>query len=186
MAEVVEREFKTRQLGLKPGGARELLRSHIHLMANQLGVTSRTALGYVSENTVRELARSAARKMRETEAQEDALPPVIMTSRDAGLVLSTFAVAARVGLVNGDTDVAADLCEVVTGVAMELRREEVPAVSALLLRHGLRWASLPASKVATGEWVVAPDEDQPQRDKGVAEQLRGDLAVITDLVRSST
>ncbi|HKS46380.1 MAG TPA: hypothetical protein VJT49_14965 [Amycolatopsis sp.] len=40
--------------------------------------------------------------MRETEANDDALPPIPLDPADAGLMISTFAVAARLGTVNGD------------------------------------------------------------------------------------
>jgi hypothetical protein len=181
LADALEREFTARNMHLKSGGAKELLRAHLDGVANQLGISKRSALNYLSIETAVELARSAARSMRETEANDDALPPIPLGTSDAGLMISTFAVAARIGAVNGDPDVTADLCEVITGISMALRTQDLPAVPALLIRNGIRWASLSADRLADGAWAVMPGKRQPDTDQGVATQLRADLDAIASL-----
>jgi hypothetical protein len=102
----------------------------------------------------------------------------------AGLVISAFTVAARLGVVNGDPDVAADLCEVITGVSVELRGGSPVEVSALLLSNGLNWARLPAEKLARGSWSVLPGKSRPEDDAAVAAQLQRDLDAIMALLRT--
>lgn len=122
--------------------------------------------------------------MRETEANDDVLPPVLLGASEVGLLISMFAVVVRIGVVNGDPDVAADLCEVVTGISMALWEQDLPAVSALLVRNGIRWASLSADRLADGTWAVMPGKPGPDADQGVAAQLRGDLDAIAALTES--
>jgi len=166
---------------LKPGGAKELLRAHLDRVASHLGISKRSALRYLSAETVVALARSAARTMRETEANDDALPPIPLRMADMGRMISAFAVAARIGAVNGDPDVTADLCEVITGISMALRTQDLPAAPALLVRNGLRWASLSADRLADRTWAVMPGTEQPDTDQNVAAQLRADLDAIATL-----
>lgn len=153
LADALEREFAARNMHLKPGGAKELLRMHLARVANQLGISKRSALTYLSAETAVALARSASRTMRETEASDDAQPPIPLGTTDAGLMISTFAVAARIGAVNGDPDVTADLCEVITGISMALRTQDLPAAPTLLVRNGIRWASLSAERLSQGTWA---------------------------------
>lgn len=181
LADALERESAARNMHLKPGGAKELLRAHLNRVASQLGVGNRSALKYLSAETPVALARSAARTTRETEANDDALPPIPLSTSDAGLMISTFAVAARIGAVNGDPDVTADLCEAITGISMALRTQDLPAAPALLVRNGLRWASLSADRLADGTWTVMPGMEQPHTDQDVAAQLRADLDSIAEL-----
>ncbi|MGH3468540.1 MAG: hypothetical protein ACRDQF_12525 [Thermocrispum sp.] len=181
LADALEREFATRNMHLKPGGAKELLRGHLCTVANQLGISKRSALKYLSVETTVALARSAARTMRETEANDDALPPIPLGISDVGLMISTFAVAARIGAVNGDPDVTADLCEVITGISMALRTQDLPAAPTLLVRNGIRWASLSADRLSDGTWAVMPGRHQPDIDQDLAAQLRTDLDAISAL-----
>lgn len=113
------------------------------------------------------------------------LPPIPLSTSDVGLMISTFAVAARIGAVNGDPDVATDLCEVITGISMALRTEDLPSAPALLTRNGLRWASLSADRLADGTWTVMPGTEQPHTDQDVAAQLRADLDTIAALTTPS-
>jgi hypothetical protein len=86
--------------------------------------------------------------------------------------------------VNGDPDVAADLCEVITGVSVGLRSGVPVEVSALLLSNGLTWARLPLDKLADGSWAVLPGKSRPEDDAGVAAQLLRDLDAIEELLRT--
>lgn len=186
IADAIEREFTARNMRLKPDGAKGLLRAHLGRIASQLGISQRSALNYLTPETAAKLARSAARTMRETEANDDALPPIPLDPADAGLMISTFAVAARLGTVNGDPDVTADLCEVITGIGMALRTHSPPTAPALLVRNGIRWASLAADRLTDGTWAVAPPHAQPDVDHGVAAQLRTDLDTISALTEPDT
>jgi len=86
--------------------------------------------------------------------------------------------------VNGDPDGAADLCEVITGVSVELRGGSPVEVSALLLSNGLNWARLPAEKLARGSWSVLPGKSRPEDDAALAAQLQRDLDAIMALLRT--
>lgn len=44
LAEALEREFAARNMHLKPGGAKELLRELLEKVANHLGISQRRAL----------------------------------------------------------------------------------------------------------------------------------------------
>jgi hypothetical protein len=98
-------------------------------------------------------------------------------------VLAAFPVAARLGEVNGDPDLAADLCEVIAGVGCCLRDAEAPVVvSALLLSNGLLWAKLSAESLASGRWAVLPGVTGRDDDQRVAERLQADLETIDQFV----
>ncbi|HVV12383.1 hypothetical protein [Amycolatopsis sp.] len=56
--------------------------------------------------------------MRETDANDDALSRIPLDPADVGLMISTFATAARLGAVN--PDFAVDLREVITGIGIAL------------------------------------------------------------------
>lgn len=181
LVEVAEAEFARRDLPLKPGAAENLLRDRVEKVAAQVGVTRQSAPRYFSAETIREHARKTVLMRKEHEARVDEQPPVPLTARQAGLVLSAFTVAARLGAVNGDPDVAADLCEVITGISMALRSSDHVEIPALLLSKGLMWATLPADKVADGEWAVLPGKAGRDVDLQLAAQLRRDLDAIKGL-----
>lgn len=183
LAELVDAEFAKRGLPLKPGAAADIVAERAEAVADQLRITPRTALNYLTGDALRDLVRSAARDIKEREAAEDARPPVRLDSRQAGLVIAAFTVAARLGVVNGDPDLAADLCEVIAGVGCFLRDGEPPvAVSALLLSNGLMWARLSAESLAAGRWAVLPGVTNWEDDQRVAGRLQADLATIDRLV----
>jgi len=181
---VVEAEFAAREMSLKPGGADEIVRARVEQVAARMGITLARALKHFTAEAVREMARNTARMLKEHQASQDALPAVGLTAAQAGLVISAFTVAARLGVVNGDPDLAADLCEVITGVGVELRGGDPVEVSALLLSNGLAWAGLPAEKLAGGSWSVLPGKSRPEDDAGVAAQLQRDLDAIKALLRT--
>lgn len=123
------------------------------------------------------------RGWKEREAAEDSRPPVLLNAEQLGLVLSAFTVAARLGVVNGDPDVAADLCEVITGISMRLREEGVPVeVPALLISKGLLWARLPLDELSEGRWCTLPGKTERETDEQLAATLRADLEVIEQLL----
>jgi hypothetical protein len=181
---VVEAEFAAREMSLKPGAAHGIMRERVEHVASQMAITPASALKYFTADGVREMARTTVRTLKEYQAHQDALPPVQLSAAHAGLVVSAFTVAARLGVVNGDPDVAADLCEVVTGVSVGLRADVPVEVPALLLGNGLAWARLPADKLAGGSWAVLPGKSRPEDDAGVAAQLRRDLDAIEELLRT--
>ena len=179
LAELVDAEFAARGLPLKPGAAEEMLAERAEAVATRLRVTPRTALTYVTVDAIQEWARGTARELKEREAAEDARPPVRLDSRQAGLVIAAFTVAARLGVVNGDPDLAADLCEVIAGVGCFLRDESPPvSVSALLLSNGLRWARASAETLSSGAWAVLPGVTSLDDDQRVAAHLHADLTKI--------
>jgi len=182
---VVEAEFAAREMSLKPGAAADIVRDRVQQVATQMRITPTSALRYFTADAAAEIARNTTRMLKEHQASQDARPPVRLTAAQAGLVISAFTVAARLGVVNGDPDVAADLCEVITGVSMGLRDGGPVEVSALLLSNGLAWAGLPAEKLAGGGWSVLPGKSRPEDDAGVAAQLRRDLDAIMELHRTS-
>jgi hypothetical protein len=184
LAAAVEAEFAAREMSLKPGGAENIVRGRVEQVAAHMRITPASALKSFTADAVREMARNTARMLKEHQAAEDARPPVRLTAAQAGLVISAFTVAARLGVVNGDPDVAADLCEVITGVSVGLRGGDPVEVSALLLRNGLTWAGSPAEKLAGGNWAVLPGKTRPEDDAGVAAQLRRDLDAIEGLLRT--
>lgn len=178
LAALVDAEFAARGMPLKPGAAEDVLRYRVQDVADQMGITPASALKYFSKDSVRDLARNTARTVKEHEAVQGARPPVHLSPSDAGLVISAFTVAARIGIVNGDPDVAADLCEVIAAVAMELRYEPSIEISTLTLRNGINWARLPTQNLADGTWTVMPGKTQPEVDQGVATKLQLDLDTI--------
>lgn len=185
LVEAAEEEFASRDLPLKPGAAEKLLRDRVEVVAAQIGVSPQSALRYFSAETIRELARKTVLMRKEHEAHVDEQSPVALTVQQAGLVLSAFTVAARLGAVNGDPDVAADLCEVITGVSMALRSSDQVEMSALLLSKGLMWASLPAEKLVDGDWAVLPGKTSRDVDLQLAGQLCRDLDAIRGLLSTA-
>lgn len=183
LAALIDAEFAARDMPLKPGAAEDLLRERVLQMSEKMGISPASALKYFSEDNIRDIARNTARIVKEHEAASDALPPVHLSPAEAGLVISAFSVAARIGVVNGDSDVAADLCEAITGIGMELRHGSSVEVSTLLLRYGLNWARLATEKLAAGTWAVVPGKTQPEVEQGVATQLQRDLDAIERLLQ---
>jgi hypothetical protein len=177
-----EAEFSARGIPLKPGAANRIIRDRINEVANQAGLTPRTAMKHLTIDGIRDIARNTARALKEREAAEDALSAVALTIEQAGLIISAFTVAARLGVVNGDPDVAADLCEVVAGVGIEMCSAAELQVSARLLRDGLRWAELPTEQLTGGAWSVLPGRSKLRDDAGVAARLQGDLEEIRSLL----
>lgn len=182
LAALIDAEFAARGMPLKPDAAEELLGYRVQHVADQMGITPASALKYFSEDNVRDIARNTARIVKEHEATQGARPPVQLTPAQAGLVISAFTVAARIGVVNGDPDVAADLCEVITAIAMELQHEPSIEISTLLLRNGINWARLPTEKLADGTWAVLPGKTPLDVDQGVATRLQLDLDTIERLL----
>ncbi len=180
---VVEAEFAAREMSLKPGAAADIVRDRVQLVTAQMRITPASALYFTAE-AVPEMARNTARMLKEHQAPEDARPPVLLSAAQAGLVISAFIVAARLGVVNGDPDVAADLCEVIIGVGVALRGGGPVEISALPLGNGLAWAGLPAEKLASGGWSVLPGKSRSEDDAGVAAQLQRDLDAIKQLLRT--
>ncbi len=181
---VVEAEFAAREMSLKPGAAADIVRDRVQLVTAQMRITPASALKYFTAEAVAEMACNTAQMLKEHQAAEDARPPVLLSAAQAGLVISAFIVAARLGVVNGDPDVAADLCEVIIGVGVALRGGGPVEISALPLGNGLAWAGLPAEKLASGGWSVLPGKSRSEDDAGVAAQLQRDLDAIEQLLRT--
>ena len=192
---VVEAEFAAREMSLKPGAAADVLRERVQQVATQMRITPASALRYFTADAVAEMARNTTRMLKEHQASQDALPPVRLTAAQAGLVVSAFTVAARLGVVNGDPDVAADLCEVTTGVSIGLRGGGPVEVYALLLqRTGVGRA---ARREARRRQLVGaarqepaggrrrcggPAATRPRRNQGVAPHLTLPNASATGLL----
>jgi hypothetical protein len=184
VVDLVEVEFAERGIPLKPGAAAEMVAERAESIANRLGITPRSALNYLTVEAIQDLARTVTRELKEHQAAEDARPPVRLNSTQAGQVIAAFTVSARLGIVNGDPDVAADLCEVVARVGVDLRRQDLPiVVPRLLLSNGLTWASLCAEKLSNSSWAVLPGTTELDDDQRVAAQLRDDLEAIRQLVQ---
>jgi hypothetical protein len=127
-----------------------------------LRITPRTALNYLTEDAIRDLARSTARQLKERDAAEDARPPVRLDSRQAGLMIAAFTVA---------------------GLGCSLRDAHPPVgVPALLLANGLGWARFSAENLASGKCAVLPGVTGLEDDQRVAARLQADLAATDQLV----
>ena len=163
---------------LKPGGAATLVNEKVDDVASQMRIQPRSALRYFTVEGMRELAQNTARGLKELEAAADARSDRVVASDDAGLLVPVFALTARVGLLNGDRDVAADLCEVVAAVGLALRSSP-PIVSTALLERGVGWAYFVIDKLGAGTWTTDPAHlTTPKQDLTLAAHLRDDVNVI--------
>jgi len=120
-ATALERELAALGVTLKAGSAAIMVHQKIDDVASQMGMRPQSALKYFTVEGMRELAQNTARGLKEHEAVEAARPDSVITIDEAGLLVPVFALAARVGLLNGDRDVAADLWEVVAATGLALR-----------------------------------------------------------------
>lgn len=106
----------------------------------------------------------------------------MITIDEAGLLIPVLARTAQVGLLNHDSDVAVELCEVVAAVGLALRSSP-PAVSTDLLRRGVGWAGLVTELLSAGAWTADPARLTPaEQDANLAANLRADLDVIRALL----
>jgi hypothetical protein len=184
LVDLVEVEFAERGMPLKPGAAADLVAERAEMVADQLGITPRSALNYFAEDDIKGLARNTARQLKEHQAAQDARSPVSLSFSQAGMVISAFAVAARLSVLNGDPDVAADLCEVITSISICLRDGRPRGeISALLLDNGLNRARVSAENLASGAWSVEPGETDLDADQRIATALSEDIEAIEDLLR---
>jgi hypothetical protein len=81
---------------------------------------------------------STSAGLKEQEAAEDALPDTALTVSEAAMLVPLISVSARLGIVNGDPDVAADLSEVGSAIGLALRLMPPVVLSTARLRQGLR------------------------------------------------
>lgn len=166
---------------LKPGVLGGLVNKRTEAIAEQLGITPRTALRYLTLDGMRELAQNTVRGLKEHQAAEDARLDTIITTEEASLFVPVFALTARIGLLlNGDADVAADLCEVVAAVGLALGSSP-PTAPTALMRSGVRWAELVAEQLGAGAWVTDPAHPSTvEQDLALAAKLRVDLDSIAE------
>lgn len=103
-------------------------------------------------------------------------PEMVLCTADAALLVSVFATTARISLLNGEPDVAADLCAAVATVGSALGSPS-PAVSSALLRRASDWASSVFDLAATGIWTTDPSRRPAavDQDGRLAAQLQADL-----------
>ncbi|KID29196.1 hypothetical protein [Prauserella rugosa] len=183
IAEALDREFAARGMPLKPGEARNMLRSHLDRISEQLGIQRRSALKYIDEDTAANLARGTFRNVQEAQAHDDTLPPLPLDGPNVGLLISAFAVAARTAAMNKDPDNAADLCDTIMRIGMTLRDEAVPTASGALVQDALRKADLAVRSLRDGAWSLNARHPSPTTNVEIADQLRADLDAIDALSR---
>lgn len=156
LAAALEQAFAELGSPLKPGAAKLLIDDRIASVAAQLGCSLQTAVRYCDVEGMADLARNTVRGLKEHEAAEDALPAVVIRPEDIALFVPVFAVTARLALVNGDRDMAADLCETVATIGLSLRKPPA-SVSTGLLRKAVRQARTARDSLELGFWVADPD-----------------------------
>lgn len=115
----------------------------------------------------------------ELQVVEDTVPATALSTADVALLVSVFATTARIGLLNAEPDVAADLCEAVASVGLALRSPS-PAVSTVLLRRASDWASAVLDLLGAGIWTIDPSRRSAAADQDgrLAAQLQADLAAV--------
>lgn len=135
-----------------------------------------------------DLATNLLSGLKQHDAAKDALPDTalpdtVLSTADAALFVPIFAVTARIGLLNGEPDVAADLCEVVAAVGSALRNTP-PAVSTALLRRGVDWASSVVELVEIGIWKIDPTHPAAvDQDVRLVAHLQADLDAVRKRLR---
>lgn len=115
---------------------------------------------------------------------EDTLPDTVLSTADAALFVSVFATTARIGLLNNEPDVAADLCEAVAIVGSALRTTPVTVPTALLHRAA-GWASSVIDLLGVGIWTIDPSRRPAtvEQDARLAVRLQEDLGAIRRRLR---
>lgn len=125
-----------------------------------------------------DLAQNTASELKEHEAAQDARPDNVIAVNDAGLLVPVFALTASPGLLNGDRDAAADLCEVTAAVGLALRSSPF-TVSTALLELGVSCADHVIEQLGTGAWTTDPAHPTTEeQDVWLAANLRADLDAI--------
>lgn len=128
-------------------------------------------------------AKNSVRGLKDQDATEDALPDTVLSTADAALFVPMFAMTARISLLNGEPDVAADLCEAVAAVGSALRNTP-PAVSTALLRRGVGCASSVIDLVGVGIWTIDPTRAAvAEPDVRLAAHLQADLDAVKSRLR---
>jgi len=178
LSAALERQLAVLGVTLKPGGAAAMVNLKLEEVASQMGMRPQSVLQYFTVEGMQELAQSTARGLKEHEAVEGTRADSVITTDEAGLLVPVFALAARVGLLNGDRDVAADLCEVAAAVGLALRNSP-PTASTAQLQRGVEWAGFVAEQLGTGAWTTDPAHPATaEQDVMLAAHLRTDLDAI--------
>jgi hypothetical protein len=82
-------------VNLVGGEAEDLLAGRVTAIATQLGVTPRTALGYVSEDSLELLAQQLGSLAGEYDDAAETAEPVVILSADAGRVVAALGMAVK-------------------------------------------------------------------------------------------
>lgn len=154
LVRVMGQEFRRLGVQLVPGSVAAFVDELIGTEAAWRGLTPASVLRDLSVSSWMEAARPVALAFKESE----------IPAADAALVVSAFARAAKVAVLNGDLSVCADLCEVVAvaGGALCNPPPMIPMVSLLL---GVEKAELVVQQLVAGFWKTGLESPlQDDRD----------------------
>jgi hypothetical protein len=102
LAQTLRGEVSRLGVDLPPGdSAQRLVASKVEEIAGQLGVTTRTVLdSYLTDDTVRTMAKAVARQMKGLTAALDETPAIMISTGDGLMLLAAFGVCGSLALRN--------------------------------------------------------------------------------------
>jgi hypothetical protein len=182
LAAVTTEALKDRGLDVMPLVVDELLEWGAQRLAEQLGVTPRTALEYADPGRLADqIAQAGDHGLRGVRPLRDGRT-VTFPAWTAGRLIGALSQAVKYAAANGDTQIPSQAADLLTefGIAL-LTSHGAPAIT---VQHGclIEAADLleqVAGRIVTGEWSSCPcevDHGQATLDANVAPRMRGDAA----------
>lgn len=182
LAAETAKALKDRGLEVMPLVVHELLESGAQRLAEQLGVTPRTALKYADPGRLADqIAQAADHGLRGVRPLRDGCT-VAFPAWTAGRLIGGLSQAVKYAAANGDTETPGHAADLLTefGVALLASR----GAAAITVEHGCLTEAADlleqvAGLIATGEWSSCPcevDHGQATLDVQVAPRMRDDAA----------
>ena len=178
-------------LSLPQPAAAGLLQDRVRAVAGELRITEQSARRYVTDDTVRDIAREIAVSLVEERPGSAPLehPRTVRTPlATVGRSVAALAEAARLALVNGDPHLAEQAVQLISGLGQMLAEHEetIPAGQSVLLQQPLlarthRILEGTAGQVRGGEMRL-PDDVPPAAAEALADALARDAGAVRTLL----
>lgn len=166
------------------------MQDRVRAVAAQLRITEQLVRRYVTDDTVRDIAREIAVSLVEERPGSAPLDPRTVRTPLAtvGRSVAALAEAARLTLVNGDPHVAEQAVQLISGLGQMLAEHEetIPAGQSVLLQQPLlarthRILDGTAGQVRGGEMRL-PDDVPPDAAEALADALARDAGAVRTLL----
>jgi hypothetical protein len=190
LAQALREHVASLGFDLPPGdSAQRLVAAKVEEIGNGLGVTPRTVLNsYLTEDSIRAMARSLARQMKGMTAVLDDAPPIQLDTFHGHMVLAAFGMCGSLALRNLDhpsaTIVLKDAADSTVHVAVALadQEHEPREISGLALSIARKVITMVLELLQSDQWPCGccPSEDAESEtvECKLRRRLTADLASL--------